>query len=224
MSSRAAPDPDFRALFEAVPVNYLVLAPDAPQFTILAASDQYLASTLTTRETIVGRPLFDVFPGREPGERRAHRRRQSPNLARDGAAHARDPPYGDAAVRRAASGRQLGGALLGAAQHADPRPRRLACGTSCTRWRTSRSASWSASRSSASGARWSDGSARARRRARRSMWRDSAPTRCSPASPTRSTCSTATGASPTSTTPPSRCSRRRATSCSVARCGRCSPA
>jgi signal transduction histidine kinase len=66
MSSRAATDPDFRALFEAAPANYLVLAPDAAQFTILAASDQYLASTLTTRETIVGRPLFEVFPDASP--------------------------------------------------------------------------------------------------------------------------------------------------------------
>jgi signal transduction histidine kinase len=64
--SRAALDPDFRALFEAAPANYLVLAPDAPQFTVVAASDQYLAATLTTRETIVGRPVFDVFPDANP--------------------------------------------------------------------------------------------------------------------------------------------------------------
>ena len=30
---------DFRALFAAVPGNVLVLAPDAPHFTMLAASD-----------------------------------------------------------------------------------------------------------------------------------------------------------------------------------------
>jgi len=76
--SRTALDPDFRALFEAVPSNYLVLAPDAAQFTILAASDLYLASTLTTREGIVGRPLFDVFPDANPA-----------NLQRTGVANLR---------------------------------------------------------------------------------------------------------------------------------------
>ena len=50
---------DFRALFEALPGLYLVLAPD---FTISAASDAYLHATLTRREEIVGRALFDVFP------------------------------------------------------------------------------------------------------------------------------------------------------------------
>jgi signal transduction histidine kinase/DNA-binding response OmpR family regulator len=51
--------PDFHALFEAVPGLYLVLAPD---LTIVAASDAYLRATMTRREQIVGRALFDVFP------------------------------------------------------------------------------------------------------------------------------------------------------------------
>ena len=38
---------------------YLVLAPD---LTIAAASDAYLRATMTTRDAIVGRGLFDVFP------------------------------------------------------------------------------------------------------------------------------------------------------------------
>jgi len=36
--------PDFRALFEALPENVLVLAPDAPRFTILGASDACIAT------------------------------------------------------------------------------------------------------------------------------------------------------------------------------------
>jgi hypothetical protein len=40
---------DFRALFEATPGIVLVLAPDAPHFTMVAASDERLAATLTTR-------------------------------------------------------------------------------------------------------------------------------------------------------------------------------
>lgn len=51
--------PDFRALFESAPGLYLVLAPD---LTIAGASNKYLSATMTTREDIVGRALFDVFP------------------------------------------------------------------------------------------------------------------------------------------------------------------
>ena len=51
--------PDFRALFESAPGLYLVLSPD---LTILAVSDAYLAATMTKREAILGRALFDVFP------------------------------------------------------------------------------------------------------------------------------------------------------------------
>jgi PAS domain S-box-containing protein len=53
------PRPDFQALFEAAPGLLLVLAPD---FTIVAVSDAYLAATMTTRAGIVGRGLFEVFP------------------------------------------------------------------------------------------------------------------------------------------------------------------
>ncbi len=51
--------PDFRTLFESAPGLYLVLTPD---LVIVAASDAYLRATLTTREAILGRKLFDVFP------------------------------------------------------------------------------------------------------------------------------------------------------------------
>lgn len=54
--------PDFRTLFEAVPGLYLVLLPDAPRFTIVAVSDAYARATMTQREAIVGRAMFDVFP------------------------------------------------------------------------------------------------------------------------------------------------------------------
>jgi PAS domain S-box-containing protein len=51
--------PDFRVLFESVPGLYLVLKPD---LTIVAVSDAYLRATMTRREQIAGRGLFDVFP------------------------------------------------------------------------------------------------------------------------------------------------------------------
>ena len=61
-NAASLPIPDFHALFEAIPGLYLVLLPNAPDFTIVAASDAYLQATLTERETILGRGLFEVFP------------------------------------------------------------------------------------------------------------------------------------------------------------------
>jgi two-component system cell cycle sensor histidine kinase/response regulator CckA len=52
---------DFRVLFNSAPGLYLVLSPD---LTIVAASDAYLSATNTARDTIVGKDLFEVFPGR----------------------------------------------------------------------------------------------------------------------------------------------------------------
>jgi len=53
------PSPDFRLLFEAIPGLYLILMPD---LTIAAVSDAYLRATMTERESILGRDIFDVFP------------------------------------------------------------------------------------------------------------------------------------------------------------------
>jgi PAS domain S-box-containing protein len=50
---------DFRALFEAVPGLYLILWPD---LTIAAVNNAYLQATMTKREEITGRHLFEVFP------------------------------------------------------------------------------------------------------------------------------------------------------------------
>ena len=52
-------EPDFRALFEAAPTPLLVLD---PELTIVAVSDAYLAATMTEREGLVGRHIFDAFP------------------------------------------------------------------------------------------------------------------------------------------------------------------
>jgi PAS domain S-box-containing protein len=65
-TSGDATAPDFQAVFEAAPGVQLLLAADAPRFTMLAASDERLAATLTTREQTIGRPLFDVFADANP--------------------------------------------------------------------------------------------------------------------------------------------------------------
>ena len=50
---------DYRVLFEGAPDLYLVLDPD---LRILTANDAYLEATMTRREEILGRNVFDVFP------------------------------------------------------------------------------------------------------------------------------------------------------------------
>ena len=51
---------DIRRAFQGVPGLFLVLAPDEG-FTVVAASEDYLRATHTDI-SIIGRPLFDVFP------------------------------------------------------------------------------------------------------------------------------------------------------------------
>jgi PAS domain S-box-containing protein len=51
--------PDYRKLIESAPDLYLILSPD---FTIVAASDNYLRATMTRRQDVLGRPVFDIFP------------------------------------------------------------------------------------------------------------------------------------------------------------------
>ncbi|HKS21464.1 MAG TPA: ATP-binding protein [Thermoanaerobaculia bacterium] len=58
----AAPDANFWAVFESAPDAYLLLATDAPRFTMVAANEARLRATMTRREDVVGRPLFEVFP------------------------------------------------------------------------------------------------------------------------------------------------------------------
>jgi PAS domain S-box-containing protein len=50
---------DYRSLFEGAPGSYLVLD---PELVIVAVSDAYLRDTMTAREQILGRGLFEVFP------------------------------------------------------------------------------------------------------------------------------------------------------------------
>jgi len=55
----SCPTPDFKALFQSAPGLLLVLTPD---LSIVAVSDAYLHATMTKREDILGRGIFDVFP------------------------------------------------------------------------------------------------------------------------------------------------------------------
>ncbi|CAM2898295.1 sensor histidine kinase [Legionella steigerwaltii] len=50
---------DFKLIFESAPGLYLVLD---EAFTIIAVSNNYLQATMVTREQIIGKNIFDVFP------------------------------------------------------------------------------------------------------------------------------------------------------------------
>lgn len=63
-------NPDFQALFEACPGLYLVLLPNLPIFTIVAVSNAYLQATMTKREGILGKGIFEAFPD-NPNDSRA---------------------------------------------------------------------------------------------------------------------------------------------------------
>jgi len=50
---------ELQSLFESLPGLYLILT---PAYRIVAVSDAYLAATMTQRDAILGRGLFEVFP------------------------------------------------------------------------------------------------------------------------------------------------------------------
>jgi signal transduction histidine kinase len=75
-------------LLEAAPGAYLVLD---PRLVIVAVTDAYLRATMTVREEIVGRELFDVFPDNpnDPAATGTRNLRASLDIVlRTGAAHA----------------------------------------------------------------------------------------------------------------------------------------
>jgi len=52
---------DLLAVFAALPFTGVLLAPDAPRFTMVAATDAYCRASQTSREAMLGRGLFEVF-------------------------------------------------------------------------------------------------------------------------------------------------------------------
>jgi PAS domain S-box-containing protein len=59
MPAPSASGPDYERVFNSAPGNYLLLAPD---LTIVGVTDAYLRATMTVRDEILGRHLFEVFP------------------------------------------------------------------------------------------------------------------------------------------------------------------
>ena len=52
---------DFTRIFDYTPGIFLVLLPDAPKFTIVAANKARMEATKTTQDQI-GKGLFEIFP------------------------------------------------------------------------------------------------------------------------------------------------------------------
>lgn len=50
-------------LFEAMPGSCLLLKADSPLYTILAATPEYLQQTGTTKNSLIGKGIFEAFPG-----------------------------------------------------------------------------------------------------------------------------------------------------------------
>jgi PAS domain S-box-containing protein len=59
---------NYQQILASAPAPFLILDID-PSFTILDASDAYLRATMTERDEIIGRGLFDVFPDNPNDER-----------------------------------------------------------------------------------------------------------------------------------------------------------
>jgi signal transduction histidine kinase len=78
------PAADYRALFKAAPGLYLVLKPD-DKFTIVAVNEAYARATMTKREEILHRGIFEVFPDNpnDPNADGVRNLRASLNRVRD---------------------------------------------------------------------------------------------------------------------------------------------
>jgi hypothetical protein len=71
---------DYGAIFRAMPTPYLVMTPD---LVIADANPAYLETTGRTLEEIVGRPVFDAFPG-NPNENDPDGGATTPGLSSSG--------------------------------------------------------------------------------------------------------------------------------------------
>ena len=58
----------YREIFESSPTAMLIIATDAPVYTMLDVNPAYLKATNSTREALVGKSVFAVFPGNPTDE------------------------------------------------------------------------------------------------------------------------------------------------------------
>ena len=54
---------DYDYLFHAMPGHHLVVLNDAPKYTVVEANDSMLELIGMTREYLIERSLWDIYPG-----------------------------------------------------------------------------------------------------------------------------------------------------------------
>jgi len=67
ITARVKADQAFSRLFEASPAPLLVLATDAPRFTIREVNSAFLSATMRSRDDVIGRGMFEAYPGNPEG-------------------------------------------------------------------------------------------------------------------------------------------------------------
>ncbi|SKB46661.1 PAS domain S-box protein [Daejeonella lutea] len=60
--SKKLPGDQYKEIFYNSPATMLIIDIDAPNYTMLDVNNAYLAATNTTREDLIGKPVFGVFP------------------------------------------------------------------------------------------------------------------------------------------------------------------
>lgn len=63
ISSFEAKEATYISLFDALPGNCFLIKNDPPRYTIIAATSQHLKDTGASKETLIGSPLFEAYPG-----------------------------------------------------------------------------------------------------------------------------------------------------------------
>ncbi len=58
---------DLQAIIDGLPGIYLIVAADA-DYTMVASSDERLRVTMTRREDVIDKPLFEVFSDQQPDD------------------------------------------------------------------------------------------------------------------------------------------------------------
>lgn len=61
--TKKLPGDQYKAIFYNSPAAMLIIAADAPLYTMLDVNNAYLSATNTKREDLIGKPVFGVFPG-----------------------------------------------------------------------------------------------------------------------------------------------------------------
>ena len=60
--SQPIPEPGYKEIFYNSQAPMLMIGTDAPAYTMLDVNNAYLEATYTRRESLIGQPVFGVFP------------------------------------------------------------------------------------------------------------------------------------------------------------------